>query len=397
MPRTFTIFRKELIDTLRDRRTLIMMVVVPVLVVPIMILVVVKVGALLERKASEKQLKIAVVGAEYAPDLHSLIASDSQIIVIQGIAIEDVAATVREDSVDGAVVIPSTFLDRINADRQAAVQLYYQSTRSLNVAERRLRDIIEEYDEEIVGRRIERLNLDAQLFDAIEIVNFDVATVKERIGETAGRLLPYMFILFCFMGSMYPGIDLGAGEKERGTLETLLSSPATRLEIVLGKFLVISLIGLASAMISIGGLYIAVLQIKEIPEQIMAVISDILDLKVIGMIASLLIPLEAFFAAVILAVSIYSKSFKEAQSSLTPMSFVVIVPVLIGLMPGVELTWKTALIPILNVSLASKDVISASIEPMHLALVYASLLLLASVSIVFCVKWFNREATLFRG
>lgn len=397
MPRTFTIFRKELIDTLRDKRTLIMMVVVPVLVVPIMILVVVKVGALQERKASEKQLKIAVVGAEYAPDLHSLIASDSLITVIQGIAIEDVAATVRGDSVDGAIIIPSTFLDRINADRQAAVQLYYQSTRSLNVVERRLRDIIEKYEEEIVGRRIERLNLDAQLFDAIEIVDFDVATVKERIGETAGRLLPYMFILFCFMGSMYPGIDLGAGEKERGTLETLLSSPASRLEIVLGKFLVISLIGLASAMISIGGLYIAVLQIKEIPEQIMAVISDILNLKVIGMIVSLLIPLEAFFAAVILAVSIYSKSFKEAQSSLTPMSFVVIVPVLIGLMPGMELTWKTALIPILNVSLASKDVISASIEPMHLALVYVSLLLLASVSIVFCVKWFNREATLFRG
>ncbi|MEE8252264.1 MAG: ABC transporter permease [Gemmatimonadales bacterium] len=397
MPRTFTIFRKELIDTLRDRRTLIMMIVVPVLLVPIMLLVVVKVGALLERKASEKQLKIAVVGAEYAPDLHSLIASDSLITVIQGIAIEDVAATVREDSVDGAIVIPSTFLDRINADRQAAVQLYYQSTRSLNVVERRLRDIIEEYAEEIVGRRIERLNLDAQLFDAIEIVDFDVATVKERIGETAGRLLPYMFILFCFMGSMYPGIDLGAGEKERGTLETLLSSPASRLEIVLGKFLVISLIGLASAMISIGGLYIAVLQIKEIPEQIMAVITDILNLTVLGMIVSLLIPLEAFFAAVILAVSIYSKSFKEAQSSLTPMSFVVIVPVLIGLMPGVELTWKTALIPILNVSLASKDVISAAIDPTHLALVYVSLLLLASVSIVFCVKWFNREATLFRG
>ena len=397
MPRTFTIFRKELIDTLRDRRTLIMMIVVPVLLVPIMLLVVVKVGALLERKASEKQLKIAVVGAEYAPDLHSLIASDSLMTVIQGIAIEDVAAAVRGDSVDGAIVIPSTFLDRINADRQAAVQLYYQSTRSLNVVERRLRDIIEEYAEEIVGRRIERLNLDAQLFDAIEIVDFDVATVKERIGETAGRLLPYMFILFCFMGSMYPGIDLGAGEKERGTLETLLSSPASRLEIVLGKFLVISLIGLASAMISIGGLYIAVLQIKEIPEQIMAVITDILNLTVIGMIVSLLIPLEAFFAAVILAVSIYSKSFKEAQSSLTPMSFVVIVPVLIGLMPGMELTWKTALIPILNVSLASKDVISAAIDPTHLALVYGSLLLLAAVSIVFCVKWFNREATLFRG
>lgn len=128
----------------------------------------------------------------------------------------------------------------------------------------------------------------------------------------------------------------------------------------------------------------------------MTVVWDILNPQIIGMIASLLIPLAAFFAAAILAISINSKSFKEAQSSLVPMNFIVIVPVLIGLMPGIELTRLTALVPILNVSLATKEVIAGTIDPFQLTLVYVSLFVLAGLSIWFCVKWFNREETLFR-
>ena len=114
------------------------------------------------------------------------------------------------------------------------------------------------------------------------------------------------------------------------------------------------------------------------------------------MIASLLLPLTAFFAAAILGLSIHSKSFKEAQSTLTPLSIVVIVPVAIGLMPGIDLSVTTALIPVLNVSLATKEVIAGTIQPLHLTLSYISLIILASGGIAFCVKWFNREETLFR-
>lgn len=397
MNRTLTIFRKELIDTLRDRRTIIMMIVVPMLVIPVLMFVAVRFAERQQRKADTKQINVAVIGAEFAPELDSMISGDSLITVVSGVAIEDVERQIRADRIDGAVVIPSTFLDRVNSDRQSTVQLYFRSSRSLNVTERRLKEIIDDYDDAIVNRRIARRNLDEQLFDAIEIVKVDISTMQEVIGKTVGGFLPYMFILFMFMGSMYPGIDLGAGEKERGTLETLLSSPASRLEIVLGKFLVVGLIGISSAAISMIGLWVAVTQIRDIPAEVMAVAADILSIKVVGTILTLLIPLEAFLASVILAISIHSRSFKEAQSSLTPMSFVVIVPVMFGLMPGVELSWQTALIPILNVSLASKDIISGSINPLHLVLAYASLLALASASLWFCVRWFNKESIIFRS
>ena len=293
-------------------------------------------------------------------------------------------------------VIPPHFPDRLAADEQAAVKIYYRSSNTLNVTAPRLREVIDAYDDEIVSDRIRRLELDENLFDAIEIETSDVSTQQEVFGKAVGGFLPYMFILFMFTGAMYPGIDLGAGEKERGTLETLLSSPANRLEIVVGKFLVVSLAGFTSALLAMVGVYLGVRSIGEIPPEAMEVLWDILSVKVVVLILTLLLPLAVFFGAAILAVSIYSKSFKEAQSSLTPISIIIIIPVVLGLLPGMELNLTTAMIPILNVSLATKDVIAGTINPLHLVVSYASLLVLATASVAFAVKWFNREETLFR-
>ena len=396
MTRIPTIFRKEFLDTIRDRRTLIMMIVVPLLVVPALISLVAAVGRRQSEKAEEELSNVAFVGQAYAPELYGRFMADSQFVVLSQIGPGDIERLIRDDSLDGAIVVPPEFSRRIQDDRQAAVQLYYQSSNQLNVTERRMREVVEAYDSSVVSGRIRRFELDENLFDAVEINTVDVSSLQERFGKTVGGFLPYMFIIFCFTGAMYPGIDLGAGEKERGTLETILSSPARRLEIVLGKFFVVSLIGLASAMVSMLGLYLGFRSVSDVPEEIMTVVWDILNPQIIGMIASLLIPLAAFFAAAILAISINAKSFKEAQSSLVPMNFIVIVPVLIGLMPGIELSPVTALVPILNVSLATKEVIAGTIDPFQLTLVYLSLFVLAGLSIWFCVKWFNREETLFR-
>ena len=115
------------------------------------------------------------------------------------------------------------------------------------------------------------------------------------------------------------------------------------------------------------------------------------------MIFSLLLPVTAFFAAVILGLSIYARSFKEAQSIITPLNIAIIFPAIIGTLPGIELNAKTALVPILNVSLATKDMLAGTVNPLYLTEVYASLFLLAGMSIFWCVKWFNREETLFRN
>lgn len=397
MRRATVIFRKELTDTLRDKRTIIMMVVVPLLVVPLLMTLIIKVGQRQQERAESKQLRVAVIGAANAPELAALVEADSQITTFEALSVEEVEPLIRDDSLDGAMVIPAGFRERVEQDLQATVQIYFKSTSDLNVTGRRLTEIVESLDDSLVAGRIQRLQLDEKLFDAIAVESRDVATVQEQIGEMVGGFLPYMFVLFCFMGSMYPGIDLGAGEKERGTLETLLVAPANMMDIVLGKFLVVCLVGLSSALISMLGLWVAVSQMADIPPQLLEAVGDMLNWKVIGLIATLLVPLEVFFAAAILAVSIYSRSFKEAQSSLTPLNLMIIAPVAVGLMPGMELSTKTALVPVLNVSLATRQVIGGTIDPFHLVLVYVSLFVLAAGALAFCVAWFRREEVLFRA
>ena len=398
MKRTLTIVKKEFTDVLRDKRTILMMIVMPLLAIPLLMTIMIKVVQRQERKADEEQIDLAVVGAGYAPGFFETLQADSQFVIREDVREADFESLIREDSLDAGIVIPPDFQDRIGADEQASIALYYRSSSSFKVAEQRLRGAVDSYDEEIVDGRIRRLSLDPNLFDAISIEARDISTMQEVLGKTVGGFLPYMFVIFMFTGAMYAGIDLSAGEKERGTLETLLSSPASRLEIVLGKFVVVAAIGIASALISMLGLYIGVrVAVGEIPPEALDVVWDILNWKVVAMIATLLLPLAAFFAAMILALAIQAKSFKEAQSILTPFSIVIILPVAFGLLPGIELNAQTAMIPILNVSLATKEVIAGTINPVHLAISYVSLFALAAASLWFCVVWFNREETLFRN
>ena len=398
MNRTITIAKKEFTDVLRDKRTILMMIVMPLLAIPLLMTIMIKVVQRQERKAGEEQIDLAVVGAGYAPGFFETLQADSQFVIREDVREADFESLIREDSLDAGIVIPPDFQDRIGADEQASIALYYRSSSSFKVAEQRLRGAVDSYDEEIVDGRIRRLSLDPNLFDAIAIEARDISTMQEVLGKTVGGFLPYMFVIFMFTGAMYAGIDLSAGEKERGTLETLLSSPATRLEIVLGKFVVVAAIGIASALISMLGLYLGVrVAVGEIPPEALDVVWDILNWKVVAMIATLLLPLAAFFAAMILALAIQAKSFKEAQSILTPFSIVIILPVAFGLLPGIELNAQTAMIPILNVSLATKEVIAGTINPVHLAISYVSLFALAAASLWFCVVWFNREETLFRN
>jgi sodium transport system permease protein len=217
------------------------------------------------------------------------------------------------------------------------------------------------------------------------------------VGKSIGGFIPYLFVIFCFMGSMYPAIDLAAGEKERGTIETLLTAPVSRFQILLGKFAVVVLAGLLSAAVSMCGLYVAVRQATEMPKDMLQAVTSILDVQSVLLTLSLLLPLTIFFAGFLLSLSMYARSYKEAQSLISPLTIVVILPVGIGMIPGFTLNPVTALIPVLNVSLATKDIIAGTIQPGLLALVYLSLIALAALSLWACARWFNREETIFRS
>ncbi len=399
MGRTLTIAKKEMKDTLRDRRTLLLLLVFPLVVFPSLALLVFRFTQRQAENAEAERVEIALIGDEYAPGLRQVVAADSQIVIVPGVSSEDVRNLILEDSLDGAIIVPQDFQDRIDADAQATTMILFRSSGAFNVTQGRLRDAVETYDQQIVSGRIDRLDLDPDLFDAIDTQGVDLATLQEVMGQTVGGFLPYLFVIFMLTAAMNVGTDMSAGEKERGTLETLLSSPATRFEIVVGKFLVISFVAITSAVASLVSIALVVrFGIgDDIPPELMDVVWSVLNVKVIAMLATLLVPLAAFFSSAVLAIAIMAKSFREAQSSLMPLMMVVFVPVILGLLPGIELNARTALVPILNVSLATKDVISGTIDPVHLAISYASLFLLAGLSLWFCVMWFSREETLFRN
>ena len=235
MGRTGIIFRKELRDVLRDRRTIIATIVVPLVAMPMLLTLVFRVAQRQERSAAAETVDLAFVGRADAPALYDRFAADSGFAVIDSVAETGLEDLIREEVLDGAVVVPESFATLIASDIQAGVRIYFRSSSSFNVAEQRISRVIDAYDDDIVAERIERLALDENLFDAININRRDVSTRQETLAKTVGGFLPYLLILFMFTGATIPGIDLGAGEKERGTLETLLSSPASRLEIVIGK------------------------------------------------------------------------------------------------------------------------------------------------------------------
>ena len=397
MNRFVTIFRKEFTDTIRDRRTLFMMVFFPLFLMPVLLFVVTRVQSSSMKKAEEKVLRVGFVSHGNAAALGDQLLHAPGLRVIQGIVPDSAEALIRSDSLDAVIVIAGDFDAEVEGMRTGTVSLYYKSSEDYDIVKRRLTAVLDGYEKSLKNARFKKLNLDEQIVTPLKVEEHDVASVKERVGKAIGGMVPYIFVIFCFLGSMYPAIDLAAGEKERGTMETLLSAPVSRLQILLGKFAVVVLAGILSAGVSMLGIYVAVRQVREIPPELMQVIANILDAQTILLVLSLLLPLTVFFAAFLLSLSVFARSYKEAQSIISPLTIVVILPVLVGALPGIELNSMTALIPVLNVSLATREIIAGTVQTLPLLEVYGTLLILAGLSLWGCAYWFGREETIFRG
>ncbi|MDG2366382.1 MAG: ABC transporter permease, partial [Candidatus Marinimicrobia bacterium] len=367
------IAKKEMIDITRDKRTLFMMIAFPLLLMPVMIGSMLKITSSQAKKASLKELRVAFIGEEFAPNLYNAFSNLDKLIILDQIPIDSVQSYIQSEYLDAAININPSYQSNLNNNSQAKISIYYKGTDSFGTAKERIQMVLNQFEKNIIKLRLNKLNLKPDVVNAYNIEFNDVASKQERFGKLAGGWLPYVFILFGFMGAMYPALDLGAGEKERGTLETILSSPASRLDIVLGKFIIIMSAAFLTAFLALGGILIGIQQISEIPSDLLILINDIFTIKTIALIMTLVLPVSAFFSAALLGLSIYAKSFKEAQSIVTPLNIVIIFPAVIGTLPGIELNAITSLIPILNVSLASKDIIAGVMNPVYMTEVYLSL------------------------
>ena len=391
-----SIFKKELIDVLRDRRTLMFMVVIPILITPLLIIGSIKFQEYQNKKSEEKILKIAYINESEDSLTKELLSDQKGVKIIEGVQLDSIESYIKSDSLQGGLYLGKGFLKKIKTNSSGDVKIYYKSSDLMSKSKKRIQAALDIYKEKIIAERLKQLNVDGQILEPITITNIDMATAKETLGKAIGGFIPYVLVMFIFLGAMYPAIDLGAGEKERGSLETLLSSPATKFEITMGKLLVVSLTGIVSGLVSVLGISSSLFFIDKIPVQIQETILELINPFMIFSIIILMIPIAIFFASMLLSISFYARSFKEAQSLMGPLNMVIIVPLFLSLGPGMEMDHATALMPLINVGLLTKEILAGSVELIYFIETLFSLLFCAAIGIWFSVFWFKKENTIFR-
>ncbi|NDW20551.1 ABC transporter permease subunit [Alteromonas hispanica] len=399
------IFKKEFKELLRDKKTIIFMILLPLLLFPAIFGVGIFFMSNAAEKAENEILKYAIVGEAYAPDIVESFAEASEkfeLVSVDG-AFEnesDYATLIKNETLDFVLVIPDTFDADILASGQHKIGLYLNDA-GLNKVYGRVAEIIDVYMDEFQLAAFTELGLnEAQqeaLLKPISIEKQNVADDREVWGERIGGFLPYFIFILCLQGAMAPAADLGAGEKERGTLETLLISPMDRYKLVLGKFFTVSAAGIITALITVSsmavwGIVLSQGMAIEFVVEVMSMIG-IVDFVLIFL---MLVPVVAVFAAILLSLSIYARSFKEAQSYMGSLIMVVIFPVLIAMMPGVELKGAWVWVPLTNVALAMKELFKGTMDYFALFGIFTSTAVIAIGLIMFCIHWFNKEKVLFR-
>lgn len=394
------VFSKELKELVRDRKTLFFMIALPILVFPLIIGVVGYFSTKAIEDAQTKVLTYAIVGGQYAPEIQLKMSETDVFKVIDIEQSADYNQSISDGVVDFVLEIPENYSDSVLDSGQAVIRLYLNDS-GLNLVFNRVNEIVETQVD--IQRKIafEKLELSEQqqtaLLKPIVLEKVNTADNRENWGEKVGGMVPYFIFILCLQGAMFPATDLGAGEKERGTLETLLISPTQRYKLVLGKFFTVAFAGLTAALITVSSMAIWGLILSQgmAIEFVVNFMSSIGAIDFVLMFL-MLIPVVAIFASVLLSLSIYARSFKEAQSYMGTLVILVIIPIILAALPGVELKGGWAWVPLTNVALAIKELIKGTMDYFQLFAIFGSTAVIAVALISFCVYWFNKEKVLFR-
>ncbi len=383
-----TIYRKELLEMVRDRRTLLSMVLVPIVAMPLLFKVANYFLSSSDRQAEQEGVTIAVPGSLAMPGLDEALRAAGLTLNVSA----DPRAAVESKRAAAAVV------EAQGPDGDPLVRLYVDRSRpASDKAADKLRIALDGLKAEKVRQALAGSGVSEKVLTPFAVDKVDVAPKGKKSQMALGGMIGYIVILLMFSGCMYPALDMTAGEKERRTLEILLASPASRQEIVLGKILAASSAAFLTALLNVLSLAYAFSSGIIGKDVHNALEGMTVDVRVILLVLAAVLPTAVTAAAVMITISAFAKSFKEGQSYLTPLIMLVIFPALIGMLPGVEASPKLMLLPVFNVSQLIKQVFSGEATAAQFALTFGSNLFYAAVAFLVAVRIFQREDVLFRS
>jgi sodium transport system permease protein len=392
------VFRKELMDTMRDRRLIIGSIIVPLLTFPLIILVILLIAIFVVPKALKENPTVMLKGEEFAPALAQVLRADPKLQVVPFAA--DYVQQINDKKLRAVVEFPTAFeenLKRTPQETQVVKLFYYEGEVRSSSVVRQAEKTVKSYGDGIVTERLTAVKLAAADINVFDLEKLNVASAEKVTGNVIGAILPYFIIILCLTGAMYPAMDLTAGEKERGTMETILASPVNRSELVLGKFFLVLSTSVLTTALSVISLGVTVLiggkALANVSKKIVVAVS----LQSAAVVFLLVLPLAATFAAALLAIALFARNYREAQSYLAPLMFLVVIPGMASMVPGIELNSRLALVPILNVSLLAKEIFAGQYHWNLIGLIFLSTCVYAAAALYAAVRQFNREDVLFRS
>jgi sodium transport system permease protein len=446
------IFLRELRDQLRDRRTIFMIVVLPILIYPLIGMAVMQFAVGLV----DRPCLVGIAGSENLPRLRptshgfnpfpdaawmtltpgigggpervagaaALVRTAQAVSAIPPLLINERIPPIYFDppeeaklvrcqllesaeltpletkQVDLIVIVPEGFEEALRDGERLSVRIEYPDREERGrLAAQRVSNVLLRWRQRIRQVRFLQLGKPASADEPFQIQNPDRhrhagEVASEGLFDLVIRIFPFLLVMWSLAGALYPAIDLCAGEKERGTMETLLISPASRQEVVYGKFLTIWLFSAATALLNLASMGLTA-----------ASFSVPLKYPVIGPAAIfwcivLALPLSAFFSAVCLALGAYARSSKEGQYYLMPLFLVTLPLVFLTLAPGVELNPFYSLVPVTGVALLMQRLMgSSSLEQvpwLYFVPVLLPIVLYGWLALRWAIEQFNREEVLFR-
>lgn len=389
----FLVLKKELKDMFRDKKTVILGILIPLIVFPLMFGVM---GKVIDKstKQVEESVKVSIKDEDNS-SLGQFIKSQKNIKLINS---DNFDKDVKDGKLQLALEIPKGFEENLGKESMSTIKLTYdnvsqQSSMAVNI----VKSYINAYSNSVVAKRLEKRSIDSTLLKPIEIK--EVTSVKEESSLSTYMLtlmLPLLLVLYSALGPIASATDLGAGEKERGTLEPLLTTQAGRVSILWGKLLAITFMGFLSVVASLLGLVIAMQQKDGMFKGVSTAGLNLgaTSLLLMGVVS---VMTTMAFAALSLAISIYARSFKEAQTYLTPLTIIVMVPAYAAYMVDPKNIGNAYFhVPITNVTCLIKELLVGIYNYSHIFITFGWIAAYILVSILFARFMFSRESVIFR-
>lgn len=392
-----TLYKKEIMDVIRDKKTILTMVVLPVILYPLLFLIIMQVVSIISTKQQERTYYIAYdnVDTSYREALNTWIEGDEDQLEysLKPVESENPQKDLEDEVIDA-------YVSTTEKDGQVTFEIHFLSAiTNSNTASDYLKEEIESYGEQLAEENVKAEGLDVKtVLHPVVTAYKDHSSSESSLGSILGGIIPFLMITAILMGAMYPAIDATAGEKERGTLETLLTLPVGNMELIMSKFLSVATIAVVSVfinVISMGGIAVYLYAtIQSLTEGMGSLhLSSFLPAAIISVVC--IIAFALFMSALVMCVCAFAKSFKEANNYVTPLTLVVMLTGYIGFIPNVELDTTTALIPVANICLLMKNLLIFKYDFSVILMVLFSNIIYAFVAIWFLGKIYNSESILF--